>query len=81
MFDRILVATDGSEHSEGATKFAVDLARLLRGVVTALYVADTVKYFTSAGEVTFNIANEIRGSVAKKVARNSKVPILAVRKD
>jgi nucleotide-binding universal stress UspA family protein len=63
VFDRILVATDGSEHSEGAAKFAVDLARLPTGKVTALYVADTAKYFTSAGEVTFNIADEIIGSV------------------
>jgi nucleotide-binding universal stress UspA family protein len=63
VFDRILVATDGSEHSEGAAKFAVDLARLYKGKVATLYVADTVKYFTSAGEVTFNIANDIIGSV------------------
>jgi nucleotide-binding universal stress UspA family protein len=41
MFDRILIATDGSEHGERAAKVAVELAKLSGGSVVALYVADT----------------------------------------
>ncbi len=41
MFDKILVATDGSKHSEKAAKIAIELAKLSGGTITAIYVADT----------------------------------------
>lgn len=41
MFEKILVATDGSEHGEKAAKIAIELAKLSGGTVTAIYVADT----------------------------------------
>jgi len=41
MFEKILVATDGSEHGLKAAKVAVELAKLSGGKVTAIYVADT----------------------------------------
>ncbi len=41
MFEKILVATDGSEHGERAAKTGIELARLSNGTVTAIYVADT----------------------------------------
>ena len=40
MFKKIMVATDGSETSMRAAKQAVDLARLSRGSITAIYVVD-----------------------------------------
>jgi nucleotide-binding universal stress UspA family protein len=43
MFERILVATDGSLHGERAAKVGIQLAKLSGGTVTALYVADTSK--------------------------------------
>jgi len=43
MFEKILVATDGSEHGERAAKMAIDLARISGGKVVAIYVADTNK--------------------------------------
>ena len=43
MFEKILIATDGSENSERAAKAGVDLAKLAGGTVTALYIADTSK--------------------------------------
>jgi len=43
MFDKILVATDGSEHGERAAKVAIEIAKLSGGTVTAIYVADTSK--------------------------------------
>lgn len=41
MFERIMVATDGSQTSEKAAKVAVDLASLSGGRILAVYVADT----------------------------------------
>lgn len=41
MFEKILVATDGSEHGERAARTGIELAKLSGGTVTAIYVADT----------------------------------------
>jgi nucleotide-binding universal stress UspA family protein len=43
MFEKILVATDGSEHGYRAARVALELGRISGGKVTAIYVADTVK--------------------------------------
>ena len=43
MFEKILIATDGSEYSERAARVAIELAKLGGGSLTALYVADTSK--------------------------------------
>src|SRR5512137_992102 len=40
MFEKILIATDGSEHSERAARFGIELARLSGSKVMAIYVAD-----------------------------------------
>ena len=41
MFEKILAATDGSEHGLRAAKVAVELAKISGGKVYAIYVADT----------------------------------------
>ncbi len=41
MFERIMIATDGSKHSERAAEVGVGLARLSGGAITAVYVAET----------------------------------------
>jgi nucleotide-binding universal stress UspA family protein len=45
MFEKILVATDGSKHSEDAADAAMEMAKLCKGKVTALYVIDVGKEF------------------------------------
>lgn len=44
MFQRILLATDGSAASEHAARLAVDLAKVHGARVTALYVVDPYPY-------------------------------------
>lgn len=41
MFEKILVAIDGSEHGFKAADVALDLGKISGGRVTAIYVADT----------------------------------------
>ncbi|HPR66976.1 MAG TPA: universal stress protein [Methanothrix sp.] len=41
MFERIMIATDGSKHSERAAEAGIELARLSGGSITVVYVADT----------------------------------------
>jgi nucleotide-binding universal stress UspA family protein len=41
MFEKILIATDGSKHSERAAKVGIEIAKLSGGKVISVYVADT----------------------------------------
>jgi nucleotide-binding universal stress UspA family protein len=50
MLKHILIATDGSKHSEKAAEKAIEVAKLSGGEVIALYVADPRKYFAPAEE-------------------------------
>ncbi len=59
MFENILIATDGSKHSERAAEAGIEMARLTKGRIMALYVADIGKEFVPIGEVSFNIADEV----------------------
>jgi nucleotide-binding universal stress UspA family protein len=143
MFERILVATDGSLHGNKAAREAINLGKLSLGKVLAIYVADTnrtshlpddmllfsirellIKEGKETGKeveklgeeagvkVEFQIkegnpSNEILdfavkskadiivigavgrtgldkfllGSVAEKVVRNSKIPVLLIPKE
>jgi len=143
MFEKILIATDGSEHSERAARLGIELARLSGSKVTAIYVADIsrmahlpddmllfsirellVKEGNEAVEFVEKLAGEagvpcekivaegipgeellsyasnaninlivmgnvgrtgldkfLLGSVAEKVVRNSKVPVLTVPRE
>lgn len=56
MFDKILIATDGSTHSIRAAKEGIELAKLSGGKVTALYVVDVNR---AVSDVSANIANEV----------------------
>ena len=51
MFERILIATDGSKFGEKAAKVGIELARLSGGKVIIVYVADTGRYISSVGIV------------------------------
>ena len=51
MFERILIATDGSKFGEKAAKVGIELARLSGGKLIIVYVADTGRYISSAGLV------------------------------
>ena len=41
MFENVLIATDGSKHSERAAKIGIEIAKLSGGKVISVYVADT----------------------------------------
>ena len=50
MFEKILIATDGSKHSEKAAIAAIELSQLTKGKVTAIYVEDRDKKGIEATE-------------------------------
>jgi nucleotide-binding universal stress UspA family protein len=49
MFDRILIATDGSKFSQKASKFGIELAKLSGGRVIIVNAVDSGRYLSSAG--------------------------------
>jgi nucleotide-binding universal stress UspA family protein len=56
MFEKILIATDGSPHSQRAAKAGIDLAKLSGGKVTALHVVDLDRFL---GDMSYNIADKV----------------------
>jgi len=69
MFEKILIATDGSKHSEKAAANGLEMAKLTQSRVTALYVADMGRYILPV-DASYNISGEIidgmRGSVLEE---------------
>ena len=65
MLEKILIATDGSKHSEKAAKFGVDLAKLSGGKVTALYVGQ--RHVAPIGGLTGKEMDEVVNGMWKAV--------------
>lgn len=59
MFQRILIATDGSKHAEFAARVGVELAKMSGGKVTALYVVDKGRTVGSVVESGYDVAKDV----------------------
>jgi nucleotide-binding universal stress UspA family protein len=59
MFERILIATDGSKHSERAAETGIEMARLYGSAVTALYVVDIGKEYAPLGDIITKVADSL----------------------
>ena len=59
MFERILIATDGSKHSERAAETGIEMARLYGSAVTALYVVDIGKEYAPLGDLISKVADSL----------------------
>jgi len=69
VFERIIIATDGSRHSEHAAEMGIGLARLSGGRVIALYVADTGRYLPTIGDMGLSIPNGVMESIRDEVLK------------
>jgi len=63
MFERILIATDGSKHSERAAEAGIEMARLYGSAVTALFVVDVGKEYGALGELISRVADDLIAGV------------------
>ncbi|HSD57899.1 MAG TPA: universal stress protein [Methanotrichaceae archaeon] len=77
MFEKILIATDGSKHSEKAAEKALEMARLTGGKVTALYVSDVSNYFAPV-DMSYNIADETIGGMRNLVLKDGEAAVKRV---
>ncbi|MCU0637471.1 MAG: universal stress protein [Methanothrix sp.] len=77
MFERILIATDGSKHSEKAAEMAVEMAGLYGSKITALYVVDIGKEYASLGDLISKVSDDliagIRGNLQDQGERATEV--------
>jgi nucleotide-binding universal stress UspA family protein len=77
MFEKILIATDGSKHSEKAAEEALEMARLTGGKVTALYVANVSNYFAPV-DMNYNVADEVIGSMRGLMLKDGEAAVKRV---
>lgn len=59
MFERILIATDGSEHSERAAEAGIEMAKLYGSAVTVLFVVDIGKEYAPLGDLISKVADDL----------------------
>lgn len=59
VYRKLLIGTDGSEHTEKAIRYAVELARLAEAKVHALYVVDTSAFATIPMDVAWESMYEL----------------------
>ena len=67
MFEKILVATDGSKHSVRAAEKAIEMARLYGSTITALYVVDVGKEYAPLGDLISNVANDLIAGIRQNL--------------
>lgn len=77
MFEKILIATDGSKHSERAASKGLEVAKLTGGRVTALYVADMGRYILPV-DASYSISGEIIESMRGSVLEEGKAAVMRV---
>jgi len=89
MFEKILIATDGSKHSDRAAEAGIEMAKLYSSAVTALFVMDIGKEYGPLGDLISKVADDliagIRGNlqnqgdqVTKRVEEMAKMADIAV---
>jgi nucleotide-binding universal stress UspA family protein len=69
VFDKIIIATDGSKRSEHAAEMGIGLAKLSGGKVIALYVADTARYMPSVGNAGLSIPDGVMMSIRDEMLK------------
>lgn len=59
LFKKIVVATDGSEHSARAVTYAIELARMFEAKIFAIYVVDTGAFATIPMDIVWESMYEL----------------------
>lgn len=78
MFERILVATDGSKHSERAAASAIEVARLYGSTITALYVLDHDREYAPLGDLTSGISEDLIAGIRRNLQEQGEKALAKV---
>lgn len=71
MFERILIATDGSKHSEKAAEKGIEMAKLSQGTITAVYVVDIGKEY-AIGDMSLNVTDDIIAGIRSSLQKQGE---------
>jgi nucleotide-binding universal stress UspA family protein len=72
MFEKILVATDGSKHSVSAAKTALEMAKLYGSTITALYVVDVSREYAPLGDLISRVADDLIANIRSSLQEQGK---------
>ena len=67
MFEKILVATDGSKHSERAAEKAIEMARLYGSTITVLNVVDVGREYAPLGDLISSVADDLIAGIRQNL--------------
>jgi nucleotide-binding universal stress UspA family protein len=73
MFERILIATDGSKHSERAAEAGIEMAKLYGSAVTALFVVDIGKEYAPLGDLISKVADDLIAGIRSNLQNQGDV--------
>jgi nucleotide-binding universal stress UspA family protein len=63
MMQKILIATDGSKHSERAAEVGTEMAKLYGAAITILYVMDVNKEYASLGDMISRVVDDLISNI------------------
>jgi nucleotide-binding universal stress UspA family protein len=69
MFERILIATDGSKHGERAAEAGIEMAKLYGSTITALYVVDIGKEYAPLGDLISKVADDLIAGIRSNLQK------------
>ena len=72
VFEKILVATDGSKHSVRAAEIALDMAKLYGSTITALYVVDVSREYAPLGDLISRVADDLIAGIRSNLQDQGK---------
>ncbi len=67
MYEKILLAVDGSKHSQKAAEAGIELAKKTNGKLLGLFVIDVAREYEGIGGVSWNIADDVIRGIKKSL--------------
>ncbi len=72
MFEKILIATDGSKHSKRAAEAAIEMAGLYGSAITVLYVVDIGKEYAPLGDLISKVADDMIAGIRSNLKQQGE---------
>ena len=77
MFDKILIATDGSKYSQKAAEKGIEMAKLTNSQIIVLYVADEGRYY-SLGDMGFSRADDVIKGIRNSILQEGDAAVKSI---
>jgi nucleotide-binding universal stress UspA family protein len=78
MLLKILIATDGSKHSERAAEVGIEMAKLYGASVTVLYVMEVGKEYASLGDMISRVVDDLITNVRTNLQNQGDLATMRV---